>query len=485
MRKKNWKLRLSKIFKSGMDIKLRFLGAAQNVTGSRHLLEANGVRVLVDCGLYQERHFRGRNWEPFLVPPASINAVLLTHAHLDHCGLLPKLVKEGFRGRIYCTAATADIAQIILLDSAKIQEEDAEFKRRRHKKEKRKGAFPEIPLYTTEDAEACLPLFSHVEYRKSVDLGNDVETTFYDAGHVLGSSIIRVKVRGAGEERIILFSGDIGRPDRPIICDPTALDAADYVLIESTYGDRVHSAVEDAKMQIADAINHAVKTRGNVVVPSFALERSQELLYYMNELLLEGSIPHLKVYLDSPMASRITKVFQNHPEMFDDDMSEHLKRHESPFKFPGLEMAGNSGQSKAINDAKPTVMIIAGSGMCTGGRIKHHLVNNIENPKNTIMFVGYQANGTPGRSLVDGAKRVRILGEKRDIKAKIVRISGFSAHADRNELLAWLKELESPPRKVFVVHGEAGSAKSFSDYVRKLTGWDITAPAYGEEAVLG
>ncbi|GAJ11361.1 unnamed protein product, partial [marine sediment metagenome] len=228
---------------------MQFLGAAQNVTGSRHLLEANGIKILVDCGLYQERDFKARNWEPFVVPPDSIDAVLLTHAHLDHCGLLPKLVREGFKGRIYCTAATSEIVQIILLDSAKIQEEDAEYKRKRHKREGRKGRYPDVPLYTTADAEACFPLFSRVKYRKSVDLGNDVEATFYDAGHVLGSSIIRVKVRQGGQERIILFSGDIGRPDRPIVCDPTVFDAADYVFIESTYGDRVHQGPEDTKKE--------------------------------------------------------------------------------------------------------------------------------------------------------------------------------------------------------------------------------------------
>ncbi|UCC22577.1 MAG: MBL fold metallo-hydrolase, partial [Planctomycetota bacterium] len=238
-----------------MEIKLRFLGAAQNVTGSRHLLEANGVRLLIDCGLYQERQFKDRNWEKFAVEPESIDAVLLTHAHLDHCGYLPKLVREGFRGKIYCTAATAEIAEIILLDSAKIQEEDAEHKRKRHEKQGRKGPYPEVPLYTTEDAEACRPLFKHVEYREAEQLGDGVEATFYDAGHVLGSSVIRVKVRQNDEERIILFSGDIGRPDRPIVCDPTIFDRADYVLIESTYGNRVHQEVRNVKDAIGEVIN--------------------------------------------------------------------------------------------------------------------------------------------------------------------------------------------------------------------------------------
>jgi len=467
-----------------MQIKLRFLGAAQNVTGSRHMLEANGVRILIDCGLYQERQLRERNWEPFPTPPNSIDAVLLTHAHLDHCGLLPKLVREGFAGKIYCNPATAEIAKIILLDSAKIQEEDAEHKRKRHHKEGRKSPYPEVPLYTTEDAEACFPLFSPVRYREAIALGDGVEATFYDAGHVLGSSIIRTKVRRNGQERIILFSGDIGRPDRPIVCDPTVFDTADYVLIESTYGDRVHDDTKDVKEMMGDVINSTKKAGGNIIVPSFALERSQEVLYYINELLLEKKIPRLKIYLDSPMASRITEVFKNHPELFDEQMAEFVKKRESPFNLPELKMAGNADESKAINNIKGTIMVIAGSGMCTGGRVKYHLVNNISRPENTIMFVGYQAIGTLGRQIVDNAKKVRILGSEYQVKAKIVRINGFSAHADRDELLKWLRELEAPPRAVFVVHGEPESAKAFGDYVRVQTGWDVTVPAYQDEVVL-
>jgi len=467
-----------------MQIKLQFLGAAQNVTGSRHLLQADDTRMLVDCGLYQERQFKARNWDPFAVPPGSIDAVLLTHAHLDHCGLLPKLVRDGFKGKIYCTAATSEIAQIILLDSAKIQQEDAEYKRKRHKREGRKSPYPEVPLYTTEDAEACFPLFSQVEYRKSIDIGDGVEATFYDAGHVLGSSIIRVKVRQDVQERIILFSGDIGRPDRPIVCDPTVFDRADYVFIESTYGDRVHEDTEDIKKLIGDVINSTRKAGGNVIVPSFALERSQEVLYYINELLLEGTIDRLKIFLDSPMATRITSVFKHHAELFDKKMTEFVKRHKSLFDLPGLELAGSAEESKAINRIKGPVMVIAGSGMCTGGRVKYHLVNNISRPDSTIMFVGYQATGTLGRRIVDGEKEVRILGQKYQVKARVVRIHGFSAHADRNELLEWLRELEAPPRRVFVVHGETESACSFGDYVREQTGWEVAVPAYQDEIIL-
>ena len=467
-----------------MSLKLKFLGAAQNVTGSRHLLEANGTKVLVDCGLYQERQFRERNWEPFTCPPESLDAVLLTHAHLDHCGLLPKLVKEGFKGRIYCTSATAEIAQIILLDSAHIQEEDAKYKLKRHKREKRKGPRPIEPLYTTAEAEACLPQFSSVNYKQPVEISPGVEATFCDAGHVLGSSIIKIKVNQDGEERTVIFSGDIGRPDRPIVQDPSIVEQADYVLVESTYGDRVHQGPEDTKKLIAEVINSTIQAGGNIVVPSFALERSQELLYFINELLLENTIPKLPVFLDSPMASRITKVFKKHRELYDEEMTEFVRRNRSPFEFSGLKMAGTSDESKAINHLRKSVMIIAGSGMCTGGRVKHHLVNNITNPKNTIMFVGYQAVGTLGRRIVNGEKEVRILGQEYPVIARIAKINGFSAHADKEELLEWLSELKNTPRKIFVVHGESNSANEFGEYIREKTGWQVAVPAYQDEVVL-
>ncbi len=467
-----------------MDIKLSFLGAAQNVTGSRHLLQANSASVLVDCGLYQERHFINRNWDPFPFPPAGIDAVLLTHAHLDHCGLLPKLVREGFKGKIYCTEATAEITRIILLDSAKIQTEDAEFKRKRHEKEGRKGPYPEVPLYTIEDAEKTFPFFSPVEYQQKINIADGIEATFHDAGHVLGSSIIKLKVTADGKQRTILFSGDIGRTDRPIVNDPAVFDQADYVLIESTYGDRVHKDKGDIKKQIADVINSTKRAGGNIIVPSFALERAQDILYYLNELIQANEIPRLKIFLDSPMASRITEVFKKHPELYDAETTEMVKNHHSPFNLPGLQVTGSSEESKAINFIKETIMVIAGSGMCTGGRVKHHLVNNISRGENTIMFVGYQAVGTLGRHIVDGAEQARILGQKRDIRAKIVKINGFSAHADSRELLEWLKALKTPPRRVFVVHGEFKSANKFGAYVKEQTGWNVTVPAYQDQVTL-
>jgi len=467
-----------------MQIKLSFLGAAQNVTGSRHLLQADGTNILVDCGLYQERQLKSRNWDPFPIPPESIDAVLLTHAHLDHCGLLPKLVREGFKGKIYCTAATSEIAQIILLDSAHLQEEDAEFKRKRHEREGRKGPYPEVPLYTAEEAEASFKHFKSIDYNQPIQIAQGVEATFYDAGHVLGSSMIKVKIPLNSQERTVFFSGDVGRPHRPIVRDPSCIDQADYVLIESTYGDRVHQDVEDTKKTIAEVINSTRKAGGNIIIPSFALERSQEVLYYINELLLEDKIPHLSVFLDSPMASSITKVFQKHRELYDKEMTEYIRNNESPFNFPGLKMTGSTEESKAINHIKETVIVIAGSGMCTGGRVKHHLVNNITRPESTIMFVGYQAIGTLGRRIVNSEKNVRILGQEYPVKAKIVQVGGFSSHADKNELLQWMKCLNKPPRKVFVVHGEPESANSFGDYVRGKTGWQVTVPNYQDEIIL-
>ena len=464
-----------------MQIKLAFLGAAQSVTGSCYLVEASNMRLLVDCGLYQERELRGRNWAPFPVSPETIDAVLLTHAHLDHCGLLPKLVREGFHGPIYCLAATAEIAEIMLLDSANLQQEDAEFKKKRHRKDSRKGPYPEVPLYTIDDAKASFPLFSPVEYRKTVSIGKGIEATFYDAGHVLGSSMIRVRIRQNGEERTILFSGDIGRWGKPILRDPTLFEEAAYVLVESTYGDRLSEPSEDAANKLADVINATVKSGGNIVIPSFALERSQEILYYLNKFLLEDRIPHLMVFIDSPMAVSITEVFEHHSELFDKEMVRLMRQKKSPFDFRGLNLVRTAEESKAINRIKGTVIIIAGSGMCTGGRIKHHLVTNISRKESTILFVGYQAAGTLGREIVDGAEKVRILGQHYPVKARVVQINGFSAHADRDELLKWLASLHRPPRRLFVTHGESSIAQHFASLVRGKTGWEVVVPQYQEE----
>ncbi len=465
-----------------MQIRLSFYGGAHNVTGSRYLLETNNIRFLVDCGLYQERKFRYRNWEPFAFDPGSLDAVLLTHAHVDHCGLIPKLVRDGFRGRIYCTDATADITKIILLDAAHLQEEDAAFKKRRHEREKRKGPYPEVPLYTTEDAEASFPLFSPVAYQEVVQVGEGIKASFHDAGHVLGSSMIKITVSQGGETRTLLFSGDVGRWDRPILRDPSVFKEIDYAVMESTYGNRIHDEPPDIGDSLAEIINSTYKAGGNIIVPSFALQRSQEVLYYMNELLMDDEIPDIPVYLDSPMAIRITNVFKQHRELFDMEMSQLIHEKKSPFNFPGLEMVETAEESKTLNDIRGTVMIIAGSGMCTGGRVKHHLKTNIVRPESTILFVGYQAIGTLGRSIVDGAKTVRIHGQRYPVRARIAQIHGFSSHADRDELLRWVSGIS--PRRVFIVHGEAKSVKEFGRFLRQETGWKVSTPMYGESVVL-
>ncbi len=436
--------------------------------------------MLIECGLYQERQLRGRNWEPFPVPPQTIRAVLLSHAHVDHCGLIPKLVRDGFRGKIYCTEATADLAPIMLLDTARLQEEDAEFKKKRHEREKRKGPYPEVPLYTVEDARASIPFFAPVRYRETVNLGDGISATFYDAGHVLGSATIKVAVRQNGEVKTITFSGDLGRWNRPIIRDPDIFRTTDYVIIESTYGDREHPDDENIEDSLAEIVNTTWKKRGNIIVPSFALERSQEILYYMNKLLLADRIPHIMVFLDSPMAVSITEVFKRHAELFDEEMRRLLKEKKSPFDFPGLKMVESVDESKAINHIKGTVMIIAGSGMVTGGRIKHHLVTNISRPASTVLFVGYQAVGTLGREIVDGARKVRILGKYYRVRARIARLEGLSAHADRNDLLRWLSSLTQPPRRVIIVHGEPESSRNFAELVQQKTGWQVVVPHYGE-----
>ena len=466
--------------------KLTFLGAAGNVTGSCYLLESQDTRVLIDCGLYQERKYQDRNWQPFSFAPQSLDAVFLTHAHLDHCGLLPKLVREGYKGKIYCTQATAELAEIILLDAAQLQVEDAIFKKERHKREGRRGPYPEIPLYTVEDAEAVKPHFSAVEFLSCVGINSSVEGCYYEAGHVLGSATININVKQNGQNHRLIFSGDIGEPRRPIIKDPTLFDEAEYIVIESTYGDRTHEEHEniDIQKQLRDCINRTVNAGGNIVIPSFALERSQELLYHLNELFLRKEIPSLPVFLDSPMAIRITEVFRHHAELFDKEMMQRLGQGNSFFNYENLRMVQTEEESRAINNVEKSSIIIAGSGMVAGGRVKHHIVNNIRRPESTILFVGYQAEGTPGRILLDGAKEIRLLGQTYPVRAHIEKIDGFSAHADRDGLLAWLADIRVPPRCVFVTHGEEKATASFARVLTERTGWTVKVPQYKDTVEL-
>jgi metallo-beta-lactamase family protein len=467
-----------------MSAKLRFLGAAQNVTGSCYLLEHAGRRTLIDCGLYQERHLRHRNWDPFPVPPASVNAILLTHAHVDHCGLIPRLAQQGFHGLVHCTPATVDIARIVLLDAAKVQAEDAAFKQQRHAREGRAGPYPEAALYTVADAEAALPLLTPTAYGAPLRLPGDLTATFHDAGHILGSAMLELHVGMNGAARTVLFSGDVGRWNTPILRDPTLFKAADYVLVESTYGSRDHKPADTVPDVLAEIVNAAQRRGGNVVIPTFAVERAQELLYHLSDLLGRKRIPHLRVFVDSPMAIGVTEVFRRHPELFDEETLGRLRRGVHPCDFPGLTLCRTVEESKAIRHHAGSAIIIAGSGMCTAGRIKHHLVNNITDEKNTVLFVGYQAAGTLGRLILEGAEAVRILGRTYPVRARVTKINGVSGHAGRGELLKWLSALERPPRQAFVTHGEPDAAQSFAEHVRASLKWNVSVASYADAVEL-
>jgi metallo-beta-lactamase family protein len=462
-------------------MKIKFLGAAGQVTGSCYFLEAGGLKILVDCGLFQERDFAYRNWNHFPIPPGQIDYILLTHVHLDHSGLIPKLVKEGFSGDILTTPASKEMFPIVLMDSARIQEEDAAFKKRRHKKEGRKGPYPEIPLYTVRDARLSLPLLKEIPYKYPVDLNNSVKVCFHDAGHILGSAMIKVIVHDQNERKNVIFSGDIGQWDKPLIKDPTLFDKADYVVMESTYGDRNHDNPQEVDEKLCRVVNETVKAGGNVLIPTFAIERAQELLFHFSRLVREDKIPYLMIFLDSPMAVEITKVFEHFKKFLDKETLDLFREGRSPFDFPGLRLVESSEASKAISQIKGSTIIMAGSGMITGGRIKHHLIRNITRPESTLLFVGYQAAGTLGRLIQDGKQEVRIHGQFYPVKMRIEEILGFSAHADKDDLIRWLDNFKLPPQQIFLTHGEEKSIKSLSDYIRSKKGWKVSTPEYQEE----
>lgn len=460
---------------------LKFLGANRQVTGSCTLLETGGVRLLIDCGLFQERAFLERNWASFPVPQEQIDYLLLTHVHLDHSGLLPKLVREGFSRPILTTSASKDLIPIMLLDSAHIQEEDAAFKKKRHKREGRKGPYPEIPLYTVRDAEKVFPLLEEVPYGKTLALDHRLQVTFHDAGHILGSAMVDIKIKDKGKTRRLIFSGDIGQWNKPLIRDPSVFDYADHLIMESTYGNRIHKDPEDVADWLCQIINETAKAGGNVVIPTFAVERAQELLFHLSRLVREERIPQIFIFLDSPMALDINEVFKRHPECMDEETKRLYENGQEPFRFPGLRLIRNREESKAINSFKGTCIILAGSGMCTGGRIKHHLVQNISRPESTILFVGYQAEGTLGRQIVEGNPQVRIHGQYHPVRARVEQIHGFSAHADRNGLLRWLGHLQRAPQRIFLIHGEKESASDLASYLEREKGWSARVPEYLEE----
>jgi len=458
-------------------MKIKFLGACKNVTGSKFFLQIDGINLLIDCGLFQERELKNRNWEKFPVPPEKLNYILLTHAHLDHSGYLPKIVKDGFSGKILCTKPTKEITKIALLDSAKLMVEDAEKKRKRHQKEGRKGPYPEIPLYEISDVERVFSFFEDVSYNEEIKISEKVKVVFYDAGHILGSSFIKIFADG----KEILFSGDIGRFNNPILKDPTLIESSDILIMETTYGDRIHEDRKIAEEKFQKIINETKEKGGNIVIPTFAIERAQEVLYYLKKLLIEDKIPHLITFLDSPMAIEITEVFKRYYFYLDGEAEKLLNENISPFDFPLLHFTKSVEESKVINHIKGSCIIMAGSGMCTGGRIKHHLIQNIERPESTILFVGYQAKGTLGREILE-KDEVRILGNYYKVKARIEKIDGFSAHADRDELLKWLYSFKKIPEKIFLVHGEEEVIDEFSGIIKnKFPGSKIIIPSYLDE----
>ncbi|MCX8160482.1 MAG: MBL fold metallo-hydrolase [Candidatus Saccharicenans sp.] len=462
-------------------MKVKFLGAASQVTGSCFLLSANGLNFLVDCGLYQERDFQARNWEPFPFPPQKIDFILLTHAHLDHCGLIPKIVREGFRGRILCTPPSAEILPIVLLDTAKLQEEDAQIKKKRHEREGRRGPYPEIPLYTTDDVEKALPLVEAVDYHHKVSLGSGVQATFREAGHILGSAIIELTVENGSGSRRILFSGDLGQWNKPLVRDPETFEQADYIFLESTYGDREHDHPENVSERLAENVNQVLVRGGNLVIPTFAIERAQELMFHLSHLVREKKIPQLPVFLDSPMAISVTNVFSHYLKFLDEESRSLFSSGKNPFEFPGLKLVQSFEESRLIEKTRGSAVIMAGSGMCTGGRIKQHLVNNISRPESTILFVGYQARGTLGRQILEGQSPVRIYGQMYQVRATIDQIQGFSAHADRAQLWKWLRALSRPPRTIFLIHGEKEIIQHFAGEITEQTGWPVEIPGYLSE----
>lgn len=454
-------------------MKLSFHGADRDVTGSCHLIECAGKRILIDCGLFQGgRELAEDNAEAFRFDPAAIDLLLLTHAHLDHCGRLPLLVKRGFRGEIVTTAATRELARLVLLDAAGIQEEDAKRAERSNRRQG-EGAAAIAPLYTTVDVLASFDRFGRVaDYRVPVMLGEGLRASFHEAGHILGSASVLLEFNEGERARSILFSGDIGGPGRPILRDP-APPSAEIVVMESTYGDRDHRPLDESVAQLCRAIADAIRRGGNVVIPTFALERTQEILYHLRAAALDGRLPpNLPVYVDSPMAVGALEIYRRHPECYDEEAARLLADGNDPFAMPGLKLVREASESMAINAVAGGAVIMAGSGMATGGRVRHHLRHNLWKPEAAVIFVGYAAAGTPARRIIDGAHTVSLFGESVQVRAHIHTINGFSAHADQSELLAWHGQAGGRGRTI-LVHGEPDAMSALA---AKLGGGSSPVP---------
>ena len=459
-------------------MKITFVGATHEVTGSCYFLEAAGKKFLVDCGMEQGPD----DFEniPIPVPASELDFVLLTHAHIDHSGKLPVLYAEGFRGNIYTTYATVDLCEIMLRDSAHIQMFEAEW---RNRKGRRSGKEPVQPLYDMNDAQGAISHLVGCPYQQILELADGIQVRFVDAGHLLGSASIELWLKEDDVERKIVFSGDIGNKDQPLIKDPTYLRSADYVVMESTYGDRSHGPRASYEDELARVIQRTFDRGGNVVIPSFAVGRTQEMLYFIRKIKADGLVSNhadFPVYVDSPLAVEATGIFkQNERTCFDEEAMELVRQGINPITFPGLRLAVTSDESKAINFDETPKVIISASGMCDAGRVRHHLKHNLWRPECTILFVGYQSVGTPGRALVDGVKEMKLFGETVDVNAQIRVLTGMSGHADKNGLIDWIEGFETKPKKVFIVHGEDLVTMSFADCLKEEHGLDAFAPYSG------
>ena len=464
-------------------MRLTFWGAAGGVTGSMHLAEAAGQRILLDCGLNQGRRKdadQKNRHLPFAA--ASIDAVILSHAHIDHSGNLPTLVKQGFSGPIYTTPATIDLCNWMLRDTAHIQEKDAEFLNKRLEKRKAQGLHNGIvePLYTMEDAERALPHLCPVEYYKPHPIAAGLQYESYDAGHILGSSFIRLEDSSSGRPVRLLFSGDIGRPNLPIIRDPDSPPAAHYLILESTYGGRFHKSATHVVNKLADVVVRTARRGGRIVVPAFAVGRTQQLVLLLHQLAAEKRIPSIPIFVDSPLAINVTEVHRGHPECFDEETREYLLHGEDPFGFGRLQYIRDAAESKNLNDLHGPYVVISASGMCEQGRILHHLWNNIEDPRNTVLITGFQAQDTLGRKLIEKWPEVRIFGEPKRVRAEISSLDELSGHADQGELLHWIEPLAPQLQGVFLVHGEPEQAAVLAKRLRADFGLTVTVPEAGQ-----
>ena len=459
-------------------MKLTFLGATQTVTGSKFLLTTENRRILLDCGLFQGiKDLRLRNWDAPPVDPKSVDAIVLTHAHIDHTGYLPRFVAHGYKGPVYATPATVDLARILLPDAAHLQEEEARYRNKHHLSKHK----PALPLYTLDDAMASLELLRPVRYGEIFRLSKSLGFRLMPAGHILGSSFVLFTENTGHAEKTILFTGDIGRYDQPIIFDPTQVDGADYLILESTYGNRLHAdkTGKTAKEQLREIVTTTAARGGTVLIPSFAIGRAQEILYILRELELENRIPVLPVYVDSPMAVDAVAIFRNHIEEHDLEMAQLESSGNSPLYTQRVQFVRTVEDSKAVNEHQFPSIIISANGMATGGRILHHLINRLPDDRNSIVFVGFQAYGTRGRLLSEGARQIRIFGIDYPVRAQVHVIDGFSAHGDYSEILRWLSAFKQTPLKTFLVHGEPNAMDAMRDHITSTyKAWQVEMPVY-------